>query len=207
MAAPSPIPASAAPHGRPAGDPAATRPGGGSIIDKFAIAVEERSGPVPRRLLPDHRAVSPGRLSIGVCDLIELAEAHGTPLFVYDEAHLRSRCREAVAAFGSGVAYAAKAFLCRAMAQLAHSEGMCIDVATGGEMHVALAAGVPADRLVLHGNNKSTEELRSAVEAGVGRIVVDSFDELDRLDALHTETGARPRVLLRVSRRTPTSTW
>ena len=155
------------------------------------------TAPLNRPLLPENHDVAQGRLSVGGCDLIELAQAHGTPLFVYDEAHLRSRCREAVAAFGSGVAYAAKAFLCRAMAQLAHSEGMCIDVATGGEMHVALAAGVPADRLVLHGNNKSTEELRSAVEAGVGRIVVDSFDELDRLDALHTETGARPRVLLR----------
>ena len=155
------------------------------------------AAPLERRLLPDNHEVSQGRLSIGDCDLIELAEAHGTPLFVYDEAHLRSRCREAVAAFGSEVAYAAKAFLCRAMARLAHSEGMCIDVATGGELHVALAAGVPADRLVLHGNNKSMSELRDAAQAGVGRIVVDSFDELDRLDALHAETGTRPRVLLR----------
>ena len=155
------------------------------------------AAPLPRQLLPDNHAVSQGRLSIGGCDLLDLAEAHGTPLFVYDEEHLRSRCREAVAAFGPDVAYAAKAFLCTAMARLAHSEGMGIDVATGGELHVALAAGVPADRLVLHGNNKSTEELRLAVAAGVGRIVVDSFDELDRLDALHAETGSRPKVLLR----------
>ena len=154
-------------------------------------------GPLARRLLPDNHAVSQGRLSIGGCDLIDLAAAYGTPLFVYDEQHLRSRCREAVAAFGSDVAYAAKAFLCVAMARLAHSEGMKIDVSTGGELHVALAAGVPADRLVLHGNNKTLSELRQAVEAGVGRIVVDSFDELDRLDALHAETGARPKVLLR----------
>ena len=72
---------------------------------------------------------------------------------------MRSRCREAVAAWGDGVAYATKAFLCRAMAALAHEEGMCLDVSTGGELHVALAAGVPADRLVLHGNNKSQAEL------------------------------------------------
>ena len=155
------------------------------------------ASPLPRHLLPDNHEVSQGRLSIAGCDLIELAEAHGTPLFVYDEGHLRSRCREAVDAFGPDVSYAAKAFLCVAMAQLVHSEGMGMDVATGGELHVALAAGVPADRLVLHGNNKSMAELRQAIEAGVGRIVVDSFDELDRLDSLHAETGARPRVLLR----------
>ena len=153
--------------------------------------------PLPRHLLPDNHDVSHGRLRIGGCDLIELAEAHGTPLFVYDEEHLRSRCREAVDAFGSGVSYAAKAFLCVAMARLVQSEGLGMDVATGGELHVALAAGMPADRLVLHGNNKSISELRQAIDAGVGRIVVDSFDELDRLDALHAETGARPRVLLR----------
>ena len=156
-----------------------------------------QAAPLARNLLPDNHSVSQGRLSIGGCDLLELAEAHGTPLFVYDEEHLRSRCREAEAAFGPDVAYAAKAFLCTAMARLAHSEGMGIDVATGGELHVALAAGVPADRLVLHGNNKSMDELRQAVAAGVGRIVVDSFDELDRLDILHAETGVRPKVLLR----------
>ena len=163
----------------------------------MAASLRAPSEPVSRHLLPDNHHVSQGRLSIGGCDLIELAGAFGTPLFVYDEEHLRHRCRQAVEAFGPGVSYAAKAFLCVAMARLACSEGMGIDVATGGELHVALAAGVPADRLVLHGNNKSMGELRAGVQAGVGRIVVDSFDELDRLDALHSETGARPRVLLR----------
>ena len=128
-------------------------------------------------------------LHIAGCNTLELAAEFGTPVFVYDEQHLRDRCREAVEAFGPGVAYATKAFLCGAMAPLAHEEGMHLDVATGGELHVALSAGVPADRLVLHGNNKSPLELRLAVEAGVHRIVVDSFDELDRLDALHAETG------------------
>lgn len=160
-------------------------------------SIRPNPSPLPRHLLPDNHEVSQGRLIIGGCDVLELAEAHGTPLFVYDEEHLRSCCRQAVAAFGPDVAYAAKAFLCVAMARLVHSEGLCLDVSTGGELHVALAAGVPGDRLVLHGNNKSMGELRRAVEAGVGRIVVDSFDELDRLDALHAETGARPRVLLR----------
>lgn len=158
------------------------------------------SGPVPRHLLPDTAVIgADGRLSIGGCDLVELAERFGTPLFVYDEAHLRARCREAVAAFGDGVAYASKAFLCVAMARLAHEEGMHLDVATGGELHVALAAGVPAERLVLHGNNKSVDELRAAREAGVGRIVVDSFDEMARLAALHDDDGIVPRVLIRAT--------
>jgi diaminopimelate decarboxylase len=136
-----------------------------------------------------------GRLSVGGVDVLAIAVEVGTPVFVYDEQHLRARCREAVEAFGDGVAYASKAFLCKAMAALAHEEGMCIDVSTGGELHVALAAGVPADRLVLHGNNKSTAELTRAVEVGVGRIVVDSFDEIDRLERI----GGRPRVLVRVT--------
>jgi diaminopimelate decarboxylase len=158
------------------------------------------SGPLPRHLLPDTAEVDGrGRLSVGGCDLVELAEAHGTPLFVYDEAHLRARCREAVDAFGNGVAYAGKAFLCVAMARLAHEEGMHLDVATGGELHVALAAGVPPEHLVLHGNNKSLEELRTARAVGVGRIVLDSFDELERLAALHAEDGVVAPVLVRVT--------
>jgi diaminopimelate decarboxylase len=109
---------------------------------------------LPWHLLPDNSSVGDGgRLSIAGCDLIDLASEFGTPLFVYDEDHLRARCREAVAAFPDGVAYATKAFLCTAMARLAHEEGMDLDVATGGEMYVALAAGVPADRLVFHVKN------------------------------------------------------
>ena len=139
------------------------------------------SGPADRRLGPPERRVpgstarrtrstpaccpwtaevaQTGRLLVGGVDVVDLAEEHGTPLFVYDEAHLRARCREAVAAWGDGVAYATKAFLCMAMARLALEEGMCLDVSTGGELHVALSAGVPPDRLVLHGNNKSDDEL------------------------------------------------
>jgi diaminopimelate decarboxylase len=158
------------------------------------------AGPLPWHLLPDTAAVDAnGRLSIGGCDLLDLAAEFGTPLFVYDEAHLRARCRAAATQFPDSAAYATKAFLCLAMARLAHEEGMHLDVATAGELHVALAAGVPGDKLVLHGNNKSIDELRTAITAGVNRIIVDSFDELDRLDALHQETGSRPRVLLRVT--------
>ena len=154
--------------------------------------------PLPRHLLPDTAVVDGrGRLSVGGLDLLDLAAEHGTPLFVYDEEHLRNRCRQGVAAFGDGVAYASKAFLCKAMAALAHDEGMCVDVSTGGELHVALAAGVPAERLVLHGNNKSEVELAQALEVGVRRIVVDSFDEIDRLERL--APASPPRVLVRVT--------
>ena len=155
---------------------------------------------LPQHLLPDSASVGDdGRLSIAGCDVLDLAEEFGTPLFVYDEAHIRDRCRQARAAFAGSVAYASKAFLCLAMARLIHEEGLDLDVATGGELHVAQAAGVPGDRLVMHGNNKSAAEIAAAADAGVGRIVVDSFDELDRLDALHTATGARPTVLLRIT--------
>jgi len=152
-----------------------------------------------RQLLPDTAAVGrDGRLSVGGVDVLDLAEEHGTPVFVYDEDHLRARCREAVAAFGDGVAYGSKAFLCLAMARLVHEEGMRVDVATGGELHVALAAGVAPERIVLHGNNKSPDELARAHALGV-RVVVDSFDELARLEALHAETGRVTRVMVRVT--------
>ena len=157
--------------------------------------------PVPRHILPDTTGVlSNGSMSIGGVSLLDLAERYGTPLFVYDEAHLRSRCREAVDAFGRNrVVYATKAFLCRAMARLAHEEGLMLDVATRGELFVALSSGVPADRCVFHGNNKSDDELRYAITTGVHHINVDSFDELDRLDSLHTAGLTVPRVALRIT--------
>ncbi len=161
----------------PRGAPAGGRDGGP------ALGPDE--GPVQRELLPMTAEVgTDGSLAVGGVGLLELAERFGTPLFVYDEEHLRVRCREAVDAWGDGVAYATKAFLCLAMAKLAHEEGMWLDVSTGGELHVALSAGVPAARLVLHGNNKSEPELARALSVGVGRIVLDSFDEIDRLARL-----------------------
>ncbi|HET6953186.1 MAG TPA: diaminopimelate decarboxylase [Acidimicrobiales bacterium] len=161
---------------------------------------EYAARPLPWGLLPDSATIGDdGWLSVGDCSLADLAAEFGTPLFVYDEDHLRARCREAVATFGPGVSYAGKAFLCLAMARLVHEEGMHLDVATGGEMHVALTAGVPPDRLVLHGNNKSDAELARAREVGVGRTVVDSFDELDRLERLHAADGRVPTVLLRAT--------
>jgi diaminopimelate decarboxylase len=156
---------------------------------------------LPLALLPDSAVVDPdGDVSIGGVRLVELAATHGTPLFVYDEAHLRRRCRDAVDAFGhQNAVYATKAFLCKAMARLAYEEGMLLDVASGGEMHVALAAGVPADALTLHGNNKSLDELRYALREGVRYIVVDCDEELDRLESLHAEGLPVPKVVLRIT--------
>lgn len=151
-------------------------------------------------LLPDTAAIDPaGGLTVGGLSLTDLAAEFGTPLFVYDESHLRARCREAVAAFGDGAAYATKAFLCRAMARLAAEEGMRLDVASGGELHTVLSAGVPAQRCVMHGNNKSSDELRMALTAGVGAVVLDCSEEIDRIEALVAEGAPRPRVLIRVT--------
>ena len=147
--------------------------------------------PVDRSLVPA------GLLAL---DLDALADEFGTPLFVYDEDALRARAREYVAAFGpDSVIYAGKAFLCGAMVRLVHEEGLHLDVATGGELHVALQSGFPAERIVFHGNNKSEAELQAALGAGVGRIVVDSSDELDRLETIGAATGIVPRVLVRVT--------
>ncbi|MEP1124914.1 MAG: diaminopimelate decarboxylase [Ilumatobacter sp.] len=155
-----------------------------------------------RRLLSDNTAVDDdGMLTVGGCRIDDVAAEYGTPVFVYDEQHLRDRCREAVAAFGRDrVIYATKAFLCRAMAKLAYDEGMLLDVASGGELHVAMSAGVPASACTLHGNNKSIAELRMAISAGVKHVIVDSFDEMDRIDALVAAgAGDVPDVVLRIT--------
>jgi diaminopimelate decarboxylase len=163
-----------------------------------------------RRLLSDNTTVgTDGMLAVGGCSIADVAAEYGTPVFVYDEQHLRDRCREAVSAFGRDrVIYATKAFLCRAMAKLAYDEGMLLDVASGGELHVAMSAGVPASACTLHGNNKSITELRMAIEAGVRHVIVDSFDEMDRIDALISAAvgsgvgrgvGRVPDVVLRIT--------
>ena len=155
---------------------------------------------IPIRLLPQNSSVdASGRLSIAGCDVGALVAEFGTPLFIYDEDHIRGNCRSLIGEFGvDRVVYATKAFLCKAMAKLVNEEGLFLDVASGGELFVALQAGVPASRCILHGNNKSLEELRMAVTHGVHHIVVDSFDELTRLDALHLEGLPAPKIQLRM---------
>ncbi|MEC7367171.1 MAG: diaminopimelate decarboxylase, partial [Actinomycetota bacterium] len=135
---------------------------------------------ISRALLPDNTSVANDGMAIfGGVRTDDLVTQFGTPLFVYDEDHIRKRCQEAVKAFPDGVSYASKAFLCKAIAKLVHEEGMGLDVATIGEAYIALQSGVPASDLTLHGNNKSMEELRYAADNGIGKVVIDSFDEID----------------------------
>jgi diaminopimelate decarboxylase len=141
-----------------------------------------------------------GALEVGGVDLRELVAEHGSPAYVLDEADFRSRARAFREAFdGYDVYYAGKAFLCTTVARWVSEEGLSLDVCSPGELTVALRAGVDPGRIGHHGNNKSTAELRQAVEAGVGRIVVDSFHEIDRLRAVTEESGRTARVMVRVT--------
>jgi len=139
-----------------------------------------------------------GRLEVGGCDVVELAAEFGTPVYVYAEDDMRARARAFVEAFRARserfeVIYASKAFPCTAAYRLFSEEGLSADVASGGELHLALAAGMDPQRLYMHGNNKSPAELDYAIESGIGHIVVDSFDEIERL------RGRSQRVMVRVT--------
>ena len=146
-----------------------------------------------------------GRLEVGGCDTIELARAFGTPAYVVSSEDLRMRARAFLAAArDSGhadlqVLFASKAFPCTAVLELFASEGLWCDVASGGELHLALAAGFDPARIVMHGNAKSLAELRMAVDHHVGAVVLDNFDEIDRLAAIAAEQGARQPVMVRVT--------
>jgi diaminopimelate decarboxylase len=127
-----------------------------------------------------------GHLAIGDCDTLELAKKFGTPLYVYDEADMRSRCREFKTEFGkryanTTVSYSPKAFIAKAMIKLIEEEGLDLDVVSGGELAFARAAGFPAKRINFPGNNKSADELKLAVKEGIGHIVVDNLPELNML--------------------------
>ncbi|NNN18250.1 MAG: diaminopimelate decarboxylase [Acidimicrobiaceae bacterium] len=165
----------------------------------YTVGTIDAGDPIPLHLLPQGCGVgSDGALWLRGQKVSDLAREFGSPLFIYDEEQIRARARELKEHFGGDVAYASKAFLCKAMAKLVADEGLHIDVASGGELSVALSAGFPADRIVMHGNNKSLAELKLAILAGVGRIVIDSFDEIDRLEELVSEK--RPvKVWIRVT--------
>ncbi|HEX5510301.1 MAG TPA: diaminopimelate decarboxylase, partial [Actinomycetales bacterium] len=154
-----------------------------------------------------HRAEN-GALSVAGVDVRDLAEEFGTPAYVLDENDFRTRARSFAHAFqdafadacgGADVYYAGKAFLCTQVAKWIAEEGLRLDTCTGTELAVALRAGVPPERIGLHGNNKSDAEHARALDAGIGRIVVDSLEEIDRLAAAAQARGVQAPVLLRIT--------
>ena len=149
---------------------------------------------------------SSGAMAIAGVDIRNLVEQHGTPLFVFDEQDVRTRAREYASAYSDAqqghkgtVYYAAKAFISVAVARWVTEEGLGIDVASGGELEVAVRAGVPGSSLLMHGNNKSVAEIRRAIEYGVERIVIDSFEEIARVASIASELGVIQKVLIRAT--------
>ncbi|NUT98857.1 MAG: diaminopimelate decarboxylase [Saccharothrix sp.] len=170
---------------------AGNRPSGADDLDRLHPRVWPRNA---------HRG-DDGAVRFGGVDVRQLVQEHGTPLFVMDEQDFRSRCRDHADAFGdpTQVHYASKAFLSVAVARWVAEEGLSIDVCSGGELAIALRAEFPAERIALHGNNKSVAELTAAVEAGVGAVVLDSFHEIARLDQVARERGVVQPVMIRVT--------
>src|SRR6266702_4734274 len=164
-------------------------------------AAPEDVNDLPEQVWPRGAHRSGGVLTLGGVDVRDLAADFGTPLYVCDEQDVRSRCREYLEAFSpeGRVFYAAKAFCSRAVLRWVSEEGLGVDVCTGGELEVALSAGVPPEQITMHGNNKMLDELSRAVSAGVGHIVVDSFEEIARLAYLIENSPARPNILVRVT--------
>jgi len=145
-----------------------------------------------------------GHLEIGGCDTVDLVKNYGTPLYIYDEALIESKCREFHEALRETgmkyqVAYASKAFLCVEQARLIEREGLCLDVVSGGELYTALQAGYPAEKIHFHGNNKTIEEIEEALNAKIGCFVVDNFFELEVLQALAEQRNDEVSILLRVT--------
>lgn len=156
-------------------------------------------------LFPETATVgSNNQLYIGGVNAVDLAEEFGTPVYVYDEATLRGQCSRFMKEFSFrsprvAVSYASKAFLCRPLARLIAEEGLGLDIVSGGELGIAMAAEFPAERIYFHGNNKTGDELEMALDARVGRVVVDNFHELLLLNALAGQAQLKQDILLRIS--------
>ena len=159
----------------------------------------------PYNVFPDTTQInSQGQIEIGGCNLLELADEYGTSLYVLDEATLQNRCRSFVREFqqrysNSQVVYASKAYINPALAKLFQEEGLGLDVVSGGELAIAQSVDFPLEQVYFHGNNKTPDELVQAVEGNIGRIVVDSFHELDLLNRIAADAGKIQEVLIRVS--------
>jgi diaminopimelate decarboxylase len=155
-------------------------------------------------LFGTQRVNEAGHLEIGGCDAVDLAAEFGTPLYVLDEQHVRERCRSYLGAFRARlpeveIAYAGKALLTKALCRIVQQEGLALDVASAGELYTALQAGFPTARVKLHGNFKSDQELLMALRESVGRVVVDSLTEIERLSRLAQDEGREADILLRVA--------
>ncbi len=172
------------------------------------MAEQVQSGAVARDPIADSlvlpigsRVNGRGHLEVGGCDVVELVEEHGTPAYVYAEDDLRARARAYREAFerrdvDGEVLFASKAFPATAAYRLFAEEGLSVDVASGGELHIALAAGFDPARIHMHGNNKTDEEILMAARAGIGHLILDSFDEIERCERLLEEPM---KVLIRVT--------
>ncbi|MFR1641027.1 MAG: diaminopimelate decarboxylase family protein, partial [Eggerthellaceae bacterium] len=155
-------------------------------------------------VLPLTAEVRDDRLFVGGVDMVELAREQGTALYVMDEADMRARMEAYLTAFrsrypNSDIAFASKAFLNKEMARIVNEEGLCLDVSGGGELALAQATGFPMERVVVHGNNKTPLELREAIQAGVGRIVIDSRIELARISEIAGDLGVEQAIYMRIT--------
>ncbi|MCL2881828.1 MAG: diaminopimelate decarboxylase [Coriobacteriia bacterium] len=174
------------------------------IIPKDPATPDNKTAYDLMTILPHSAEVKEGRLWIGGLDMVELARETGTAVYVMDEDHLRAQLRDYHDWFArldpsSEVIYAGKAFCSKAMLRLVAEEQCCLDVSSGGELAFAQAAGFPLSNVYVHGNNKTVDELRECLAAGVGHVVVDSFEELERLSRLAVEAQATQPILIRVT--------
>ncbi|WP_032391976.1 diaminopimelate decarboxylase [Rhodococcoides fascians] len=184
----------------PAGPKHADAPAKQSMSERPSAASDMTT--LPEQVWPRNAARDDdGTVLLAGVSVTDLAAQYGTPLFVVDEDDFRARCREMAAAFGAPerVHYASKAFLCGEIARWVADEGLSLDICSGGELAIALAAGFPADRIAMHGNNKSVAELEAGVSAGVEHVVLDSNIEIDRLDAVAGSAGVVQDVLIRIT--------
>lgn len=145
-----------------------------------------------------------GHLTIGGCDTVDLVRQYGTPLYVMDETQIRAHCRAFVQSMKDNydshgrVLFASKAFCCKEMCRIIASEDMGLDVVSGGELYTALSAGFPADRIYFHGNNKTDQEIKTALEAGIARFIVDNFPELETIERIAAAMGKTADIMFRI---------
>jgi diaminopimelate decarboxylase len=174
------------------------------LLGSVSATVSRRMLPLAEVLPPTAATTPEGHLTLGGCDLVGLAQEHGTPLVVYDAAHLRDTARayrDGLSAHtpGGEVIFASKAYFGIAALRLLREEGLSVDVASGGELFMALHAGFAPERIYMHGNNKDASEIGEAMDAGVGTIILDNHDEIALVARIARERGVRQKVLIRVT--------